>query len=250
MAQDYVPPATTQSTDSGGTSGQSAPVSPDYVPQAPVSQPYYAPQSGPPRYGAPPSVGTGYSTPSYPASAPLQGQIQQSQNVPSPMPPAQGFIPGYAQQAGTMSGGRPYFPPQYGGVYQARPAAQPFTPTPPLQSRVDKTEPTDSRPLWLPAHAYTNDAMVAPYHNMDIFFWDKRSIPNKRQWIRLSTSVSKYWRGLVEEPCMVLAVPIDDAPGNFTFQSQGRNGPRGWLQKIGTTNWQGFPMYRYWFDQR
>jgi hypothetical protein len=125
-----------------------------------------------------------------------------------------------------------------------------FIPAAPLQGRIqDKGLRPDGRPVWLPAYAYTNDGMVAPYHNMDILFWDKRPIPNKPKWMRLSTSVSKYWRGYVSEPCIVLCVPLEQVPGNFTFRSQNPMGPRGWLQKLDTTNWQGFPMYRYWLDQ-
>jgi hypothetical protein len=137
-------------------------------------------------------------------------------------------LPGYAQMNQSGANGTPEFPRN--------------APAPGQQS--------SGRPSWLPAYAYSNDAMVCAYHNLDIFFWDKRSIPNKPQRARLSTSVSRYWHGNVDDPCMVLITPLAVAPGNFTFQSQDPNGPRGWLQAQGTTNWQGFPMYRYWLDQR
>lgn len=105
------------------------------------------------------------------------------------------------------------------------------------------------RPWWIPGNAFTNDSMVAPYHAMDIFWWDKRPIPNKPQMVRLSTSVSRFWRGYVAEPCFVLVEPDPRAPGNFTFQSRQPNGPRGWLQALDKPDPSGFPQYRYWLDQ-
>lgn len=109
--------------------------------------------------------------------------------------------------------------------------------------------PPAERPWWIPGHAFTNDSMVAPYHAMDIFWWDKRPIPNKPQMVRLSTSVSRFWRGYVAEPCFVLVEPDPRAPGNFTFQSRQPNGPRGWLQALDKPDSSGFPQYRYWLDQ-
>ncbi|MBZ0188209.1 MAG: hypothetical protein K8F91_18310 [Candidatus Obscuribacterales bacterium] len=106
------------------------------------------------------------------------------------------------------------------------------------------------RPPWMPLHAYTNDAMVAPYHNMDIFWWDKRPMPDKSQWVRLSNSVSRYWRGFVAEPCMIFVEPLQTAPGNFIFHGRARGSPRGWLQVTGLCDDHGFPLYRYWLDQR
>lgn len=242
----------------------------DYVPMDYVPS-YAAPPSPPPNLPyIPPN--TQYTQPTnqypsnnqqYPAypgnnSGMLQGQVEQTQKV---APPATPVFPGYLQQQqqpppGTAPGGSPYTPRQFGNPMQARTAApaQLFpraTQQAPLQGQAqDKNQQPKGRPNWLPAYAYSNDAMVAPYHNLDIFFWDKRAIPNRRQWMKLSTSVSRYWNGYVPDPCMILAIPIDQAPGNFTFSATEPGAPRGWLQNTGDTNWQGFPMYRYWFDPR
>lgn len=106
------------------------------------------------------------------------------------------------------------------------------------------------KPSWLPAHAYSNSNMVAPYHNSSLMWWDKSKMPNKPQWVVLSTSVTKYWRGQAPNPCWILVSPNKLAPGNFTFRSRVRNGPRGWLQALDEKSKFGFPLYRYWLDQR
>lgn len=105
------------------------------------------------------------------------------------------------------------------------------------------------RPPWLPAHAYTNDSMVAPYHNMSLLWFDKRPMPSHPQWVQLSRSVSRYWRGFVADPCMVFVEPLRIAPGNFIFHGREPGSPRGWLQSTGLTDDHGFPLYRYWLDQ-
>jgi len=105
------------------------------------------------------------------------------------------------------------------------------------------------RPPWLPAHAYTNDSMVAPYHNMSLLWFDKRPMPSHPQWVQLSRSVSRYWRGFVADPCMVYVEPLRIAPGNFIFHGREPGSPRGWLQSTGLTDDHGFPLYRYWLDQ-
>lgn len=91
--------------------------------------------------------------------------------------------------------------------------------------------------------------MVAPYHNMDIRWWDKRPMPDKPQMVRLATSVTRFWKGQVSEPCMVLVKPFAPAPGNFTFASNSPMGPRGWLQALNQADPSGYPQYRYWLDQ-
>lgn len=105
------------------------------------------------------------------------------------------------------------------------------------------------RPPWLPAHAYTNDSMVAPYHNMSLLWFDKRPMPSHPQWVQLSRSVSRYWRGFVADPCMVYVEPLRIAPGNFIFHGREPGSPRGWLQSTGLNDDHGFPLYRYWLDQ-
>ena len=105
------------------------------------------------------------------------------------------------------------------------------------------------RPNWIPAHAYTNQNMVAPYHNKDIAWWDKSKMPDRPQWVILSTSVTRFWKGYAPNPCWILVAPNNLAPGNFTFRSKIPHGPRGWLQDINRTTKFGFPLYRYWLDQ-
>lgn len=108
--------------------------------------------------------------------------------------------------------------------------------------------PPVNRPAYIPGYAYTNEHMVAPYHNLDVAWWDKSRIPDKQKWIKLSESVTRYWRGQVPDPCLVLLNPLKEAPGNFTFATSAPSGPRGWLQFTGATDHMGFPLYRYWFD--
>ena len=113
----------------------------------------------------------------------------------------------------------------------------------------DHSEKRMERPSWLPAQAYSNDSMVAPYHNREYFWWDKSPMPDKPQWVVLSTSVTRFWRGYAPQPCWVLVSPNPLAPGNFTFRARVANGPRGWLQALPTKSRYGFPLYRYWLDQ-
>jgi len=109
--------------------------------------------------------------------------------------------------------------------------------------------PPATRPDWLPGYAYTNDYMVAPYHNFDLSPWDKSKIPQHRKVIRLSESVTKFWHGDVSQPCLISLEPLAQAPGNFSFASEEPNGPRGWLQDTNEANSKGYPIYRYWFAQ-
>ncbi len=118
-----------------------------------------------------------------------------------------------------------------------------------LSGGVNKNVPPAERPWWIPANAFTNDSMVAPYHNMDIFWWDKRSMPDKPQWVRLAGDVTRYWNGYVAEPCFVYVEPFKPAPGNFVFHSRQSGGPKGWLQSVNQPDSTGFPLYRYWLDQ-
>ena len=118
-----------------------------------------------------------------------------------------------------------------------------------LAGSIKKNVGPAQRPWWIPGNATTNDAMVAPYHNMDIFWWDKKPMPDRPQWVRLSTSVSRYWRGFVSEPCFIYIQPTPQAPGNFVFSGRQPNGPRGWLQALNEHDAMGFPQYRYWLDQ-
>lgn len=276
VPKDYAPPSPTPEGSPTGIGGRAAsgwtPPPAGYAapPSAPPNMQYLAPNTQYPTVN--PQYPSSPSSPSSPlspyigtppqtsgSSGMLQGQVQQTQKFLPGSPgaaPASPLLPGYIQQQGTIPGGTPYAPWQLGNPMQARPAqpTQLFpqaTQQAPLQGQVqDKTQKPGGRPTWLPAYAYTNDAMVAPYHNLDIFFWDKRPIPNHKQWMKLSTSVSRYWNGYVPDPCMILAIPLDQAPGNFTFSATEPGAPRGWLQNTGESNWQGFPMYRYWFDQR
>ncbi|QQR58111.1 MAG: hypothetical protein IPG59_01080 [Candidatus Melainabacteria bacterium] len=123
----------------------------------------------------------------------------------------------------------------------------------PLQGYQQYQQPTQfnlriDRPNWIPPNAYTNDTMLAPYHNSNLFFWDKRGMPNRPQMVQLANSVTKYWHGFVPNPCFVLVEPLPAAPGNYVFTSQDRRAPRGWLQNTGQNSVSGFPMYRYWLD--
>ncbi|MBX3138348.1 hypothetical protein KF707_19115 [Candidatus Obscuribacterales bacterium] len=218
-----------------------------------------------------------------PATPALQGNV--SRTAPLALPPPQNYTPpsnfgysngfapgnGYAPQNVFPQGPPPTYqpyqpnfvppqaPPGSFGAGTAQADKSPDSPKGGLFGGVFKSfmngavkqnnTPPAERPWWIPGNAFTNESMVAPYHAMDIFWWDKRPIPNKPQMVRLSTSVSRFWRGYVAEPCFVLVEPDPRAPGNFTFKSRQPGGPRGWLQALDKPDPSGFPQYRYWLDQ-
>jgi len=202
---------------------------------------------------------------------PLQGGVEHSQTIQPPpqqsaqMPPAQGMqpFPLQTQHWNPYPQGRPgqgqvapldrlqktllpgwlkqnQMLPQLFGMRGMNAPMHDH----PLQGKVEET-----RPSWLPAWAYSNDSMTAPYHNLFDFGYDRKPMPPNPQWMRLAPSVTRYWKGHVPEPCMVYSVPMPNAPGNFTFESPNPKGPRGWLQFTAKTNAMGFPIYRYWLDQ-
>ena len=117
-----------------------------------------------------------------------------------------------------------------------------------LQGNANQFNLRVERPNWIPPNDYTNETMLAPYHTSNLFFWDKRGMPNRPQMVQLANSVTKYWHGFVPNPCFVLVEPLPAAPGNYVFTSQDRRAPRGWLQNTNQTSVSGFPLYRYWLD--
>ncbi|GEM_PF-2564558 len=204
--------------------------------------------------GAAPDQPDGYPPPAAaaPCPAPLKGQVEWSSTMTRSSPSWQGMPPPAGQDPFAEQR-LPAPAPDAAGLPAASPA-------PRLQGLLrsllsisgaarPRSVPPAIRPPWLPAYAYSNDLMVTPYHNLDIAWWDKSAIPNRPRWVKLSRSVSRYWPGLVPEPCMVLIAPLAGAPGNFSFASRARSGPRGWLQSLGITDSSGFPLYRYWFDR-
>jgi len=223
------------------------PGSPPYPPQgtAPwqgaAPQGGYAPQWAPGVYGTPYQGGVqmqgGYYPPTMPPPMMPPSQYYQQQQPPPPQVPPSNLQAG-TPQSDTQRPAPPQKESLLGGVMKSL-----------INGATKKDVPPVVRPTWIPGNAYTNDSMVAPYHAMDIFWWDKSPIPSKPQMVRLSTSVSRYWRGYVAEPCFVLVEPLSQAPGNFTFKSKQPNGPRGWLQALDKPDSSGFPQYRYWLDQ-
>lgn len=104
------------------------------------------------------------------------------------------------------------------------------------------------RPSFIPAYAFSNQDMVAPYHDSDINAWHKRTNSELPHWMKLSPSVAQYWTGTKMEPFWVMTEPDKEHPGNFTFVSLYPGGPKGWLQNTGERSAWGHPEYRYWFD--
>lgn len=184
-------------------------------------------------------------------SAPLQGEVIQREYTPS-QPPLSAMPPALAPQyRNPLQGGAlqnalmPQWLPQY---LQAMTAAMPQEPpAAELQGQVQKNV---ERPNWLPLEVYSNSSMVTEYHALDINPFDKRPIPSKPQWMRLSYSVLKYWRGHRIDPTFIYSVPDPQHPGSFTFTSNYPGGPKGWLQATGKPGRWGFPQYRYWLDPR
>ena len=224
--------------------GDSAPGSSTPALQGNVSR--TAPLGVPPSQNYLPPNNFGYSN----GFAPSNGYAPQSVFPQGPPPTYQPYQPNFVPpqappgsfEAGTGHADKSPDSPKgglFGGVFKSF-----------MNGAIKQNNtPPAERPWWIPGNAFTNESMVAPYHAMDIFWWDKRPIPNKPQMVRLSTSVSRFWRGYVAEPCFVLVEPDPRAPGNFTFKSRQPGGPRGWLQALDKPDPSGFPQYRYWLDQ-
>jgi len=198
----------------------------------------------------PPQVGNASAVPNL-VSAPLQGGVEQ-RSVMMP-PPQQGFqsqVPAF-NNMNTMYQGSTLqnaLMPQWMPAYmKALSDAMPPAPLPPLQANVDTNV---VRPGWIVKEAYTNGAMVTEYHANNMMWWNKQPIPEKPQWMLLSSSVLKYWNGRQVEPCWIHSIPDQAHPGSFIFSSNYPGGPKGWLQATGQMGRWGFPQYRYWFDPR
>jgi|688.fasta_scaffold158196_3 hypothetical protein len=121
----------------------------------------------------------------------------------------------------------------------------PITATPPIDMTVKQKV---VRPDYIPAAAFTNDEMVAPYHEIEC---GKPTIPSSQELpkrIKLEPKVAKHWTGAKVEPYWVTTTPDATHPGTYSFASEAENGPKGWLQHTGERSAWGHPEYRYWFD--
>ncbi len=116
----------------------------------------------------------------------------------------------------------------------------------PVMTETDKV--SILRPSFIPAYAFSNQDMIAPYHNLVIDWWHKLPSADVPHWMKLSPSVAQYWTGTKMEPFWVMTEPDKEHPGNFTFVSLYPGGPKGWLQSTGERSAWGHPEYRYWFD--
>lgn len=225
--------------------GEVPPAVPNYSlnpPPAPPPMPV-APYGQPQMYQAIPGYAPVYPPPA-PNYPPFNLGIQQNVQGMRSVPPLTPMSPGLQQLAPLLQ----QLPAQLQQMglpdlqaLQAQYGTQPDA----LKGNV---ETNVKRPTWIPGYAYSNDAMATEYHNMDIIWSDKRLIPPKPQWMRLSPSVIKYWRGNKEYPYWVHTIPLQAQPGNFAFSSNYPGGPKGWLQYTGEKGRWGFPLYRYWFD--
>jgi hypothetical protein len=194
-----------------------------------------------------------------PKAAPLRGQVEQFTEF-GPNDPHQNYSAAPYQQSPDPFAG---LQPQTARQDYSAPAQPPTRPALPdlrgllqtlmsmqgVPEQARSSAPPAVRPSWIPGYAYTNEYMVAPYHNLNVLWWDRQLMPRKPKWIKLSESVTKYWRGFVPDPCLVLITPLPEAPDNFSFQSPAQRGPSGWLQYTGEANRSGFPLYRYWFGR-
>ncbi len=214
----------------------------------------------------PPQLNEGYVPPNSQKTNLLQGGVESSTTLLPPpvyhnqppnntMPPPNymnGQVMSFQNQMQRMQGQlAPYMqqPMQQRMPLQGyQQFAQPMQNQNMLQGNANQFNLRIERPQWIPPNAYTNDTMLAPYHNSNLFFWDKRSMPNRPQMVQLANSVTKYWHGYVPNPCFVLVEPLPAAPGNYVFTSQDRRAPRGWLQNTNQTSASGYPLYRYWLD--
>lgn len=117
----------------------------------------------------------------------------------------------------------------------------PVTATPPINM---SSGPKVQRPEFIPACAFTNDDMVAPYHDSESSIATQK-LPKR---LKLDPCVARHWTGAKAEPCWVITTPDKDRPGTYSFSSEAENGPKGWLHHTGERSAWGHPEYRYWFD--
>jgi hypothetical protein len=142
-----------------------------------------------------------------------------------------------------------FTPKTINGAFQLN-ATTTATADPP--SFMSQTAATDGapRPRWIPAHAFTNDDMIA-YYGLTVFgrniTW---RLPNEPTTAKLSKSVSMWWNGYCPDKCKISVEPDWSVPaGNFKFHTIGApDGPHGWLEATGIKDKIGW-QYRYWFDQ-
>ena len=108
---------------------------------------------------------------------------------------------------------------------------------------------TEKPPAWINGKVFSNDSMfmysfwtVPPFKKE--FRWQ---IPEKHSTvIRMRAGVVKYWKGWKPDgACPVVVEPLGD--GRFKFHHERPDGPHGYLERVGTND-NGFPKYRFWFD--
>ncbi|HEY9731186.1 MAG TPA: hypothetical protein V6C89_04705 [Drouetiella sp.] len=124
-------------------------------------------------------------------------------------------------------------------------ASLPISAAPPIDMNVKQKV---VRPDYIPAAAFTNDEMVAPYHETDSGKPVTTSPQELPKRIKLDPKVAKHWTGAKVEPCWVITTPDATHPGTYSFCSEVENGPKGWLLHTGERSAWGHPEYRYWFD--
>ena len=117
--------------------------------------------------------------------------------------------------------------------------------TPPIDMSV-KNEVR--RPEFIPTCAYTNEEMVAPYHDLESGSASPVSRQELPKRIKLNPAIARHWTGAKVEPFWVNTTPDKDHPGTYSFSSEIENGPKGWLQQTGERSAWGHPEYRYWLN--
>ncbi len=121
--------------------------------------------------------------------------------------------------------------------------ALPIIATPPIDMSIKLR-----RPEFIPTCAFTNEEMVAPYHDSENSIVSGAFTQELPKRIKLDPSVARHWTGTKVEPFWVNTTPDQDHPGTYSFSSENENGPKGWLQHTGERSAWGHPEYRYWFD--
>jgi hypothetical protein len=180
-------------------------------------------------------------------TAPLQGGVSQRAYPAPALPTPPSVAPQYQNPLQSSPLQKALMPAWLPAYMQAMTAAMPPPDESDLQGQVEQNV---TRPDWLPIEVYSHPSMVTEYHALDINPFDKRPIPSQPQWMRLSSSVLRYWRGPRIDPTFIYSIPDPQHPGSFTFTSNYRGGPKGWLQATGRSGRWDFPQYRYWFDPR
>ena len=113
-----------------------------------------------------------------------------------------------------------------------------------------------NKPKWIKGAVYsTGDMVMKVFRRVHFPFFSnkmKGEIPHyKTSSLKIGDRILKYWSGKLKlkdrDNCHVTCVPLKEK-GVFSFHHSDPDGPKGYLQCIGTDE-NGFTQYRVWFSE-